>query len=545
MAVPGILFGISEFVHFKHFRFGDFKVLGLQWSFMVKIMVLPLYVTVMIPFFFFITIWNYIKLISNIFLDLLGRDESNRFTTGLGLYIKFQSLEGMGETFLQIILQLYFLCILVFLGTGTLIAGINAQEFLSDVFSVTIASLVLSILSLISCTWGIHDYDRKAKNLFLEDKLSIKLIYRISGGLWIFGSIFIKILSILLLCLLTWVEVLSESLTETKGFSLNFGRVLPFISVGIIPILCNIWLHSWYLNNDDSFAFAHGILSAVFPCRFLHPDESKKTKSFLFFHQLTDWSAHVGAWLVFCLTVYSHHTEDFAFSNIFLPMLALLSLSPFLAALHWSLSLRDLYVLDEDETIPEKEIPKGRKRFAYYTWQGFILITRSLSFIFLFYVFHENYGEVRIGSFRLGLWHLIPYVLLVLFSNLGLHAFLVQKSSVIRTLYSIFLPNDFRRIRKARAREYILINTVYNGVIWALIWLFMTFYCWECTRILSIPKLISVFPTITILWLLQWGLTILIWKFVIEPSYDEDLLDDLSHEGRSWPSKVYSMTTAL
>ncbi|CAB4065475.1 unnamed protein product, partial [Lepeophtheirus salmonis] len=133
MAVPGILFGISEFVHFKHFRFGDFKVLGLQWSFMVKIMVLPLYVTVMIPFFFFITIWNYIKLISNIFLDLLGRDDSNRFTTGLGLYIKFQSLEGMGETFLQIILQLYFLCILVFLGTGTLIAGINAQEFLSDV----------------------------------------------------------------------------------------------------------------------------------------------------------------------------------------------------------------------------------------------------------------------------------------------------------------------------------------------------------------------------------------------------------------------------
>eukprot|EP00096_Caligus_rogercresseyi_P000384 TRINITY_DN10816_c0_g1_i1.p1 TRINITY_DN10816_c0_g1~~TRINITY_DN10816_c0_g1_i1.p1 ORF type:complete len:502 (+),score=120.45 TRINITY_DN10816_c0_g1_i1:1-1506(+) len=501
----------------------------------------------MIPFFFFISIWNYIKLICNVFLDLLGRDDNARFTTGLGLYIKFQSLEGMGESFLQILIQFYFLCLLVFFGTGTLIAGIHGPSFLSNVFGVSVASIVISFISLLCSIWGLYDYDRKSKNLFLEDKFSVKWTYRISGGLWILGSLVVKIISISLLSLLTWVEVFSESLTETGSYRLNFGRVLPFINVGIIPIACNIFLHSWYCNNEDSFAFAHGILSAVFPSRFIHPDESNKTKSFLFFNQLTEWFSHVGAWLVFCLTVYSHHIDNFAFSNIFLPMLALLSLSPSLAALHWALSLRELYVLDEDETIPEKKIPGGLKAAAYISWQGIILISRLSSFILLFYVFHENTREVKIGSFRLGLWHLIPYITLILISNAGVHAFLVQKSSINRALVSVFLPNDFRRIRKLRAREYVLINTVYNGVLWALTWLFMTFYCWECTKILSIPKLIPVFPTITILWLIQWGITILAWKFVIEPCYDEDLV--LTQPGSNalgfWPSKVYSMTTAL
>ncbi|QQP51111.1 Uncharacterized protein FKW44_012351, partial [Caligus rogercresseyi] len=58
MAVPGILFGLSEFFHFKHFRFGELKVMGREWSLVLKLMILPLYVFVMIPFFFFISIWK-------------------------------------------------------------------------------------------------------------------------------------------------------------------------------------------------------------------------------------------------------------------------------------------------------------------------------------------------------------------------------------------------------------------------------------------------------------------------------------------------------
>ena len=46
---------------------------------------------------------------------------------------KFHSLESHGQSFFQIILQTYFLFLLLLLGTGTVIAGVNAETFFKNI----------------------------------------------------------------------------------------------------------------------------------------------------------------------------------------------------------------------------------------------------------------------------------------------------------------------------------------------------------------------------------------------------------------------------
>ena len=47
--------------------------------------------------------------------------------------IKLHSLESHGQSFFQIIIQIYFLFLLLILGTGTVIAGVSAEKFFQDI----------------------------------------------------------------------------------------------------------------------------------------------------------------------------------------------------------------------------------------------------------------------------------------------------------------------------------------------------------------------------------------------------------------------------
>ena len=47
--------------------------------------------------------------------------------------IKLHSLESHGQSFLQVILQVYLLFLLLILGTGTVIAGVSAQKFFENI----------------------------------------------------------------------------------------------------------------------------------------------------------------------------------------------------------------------------------------------------------------------------------------------------------------------------------------------------------------------------------------------------------------------------
>ena len=47
--------------------------------------------------------------------------------------IKLHSLESYAQSFFQIIIQVYFLFLLLLLGTGTVIAGVSAKKFFQDI----------------------------------------------------------------------------------------------------------------------------------------------------------------------------------------------------------------------------------------------------------------------------------------------------------------------------------------------------------------------------------------------------------------------------
>ena len=61
VALPGILFGLSDFLNFKGFSFG--RMLGnpflRRWPMIFKVLVLPVYMILMVPLVIFITSYKY------------------------------------------------------------------------------------------------------------------------------------------------------------------------------------------------------------------------------------------------------------------------------------------------------------------------------------------------------------------------------------------------------------------------------------------------------------------------------------------------------
>ena len=47
--------------------------------------------------------------------------------------VKLHSLQSHGESFFQVIIQLYFIFLLVILGTGTIIDGVSAEQLFQDI----------------------------------------------------------------------------------------------------------------------------------------------------------------------------------------------------------------------------------------------------------------------------------------------------------------------------------------------------------------------------------------------------------------------------
>ena len=61
VALPGILFGVSDFLNFKGFSFGRMSGNPFlrRWPMIIKLLVLPIYMILMVPFVIFITSYKY------------------------------------------------------------------------------------------------------------------------------------------------------------------------------------------------------------------------------------------------------------------------------------------------------------------------------------------------------------------------------------------------------------------------------------------------------------------------------------------------------
>ena len=62
VALPGLLFGLSDFINFKGFSFG--RMLGnpmlRSWPFIIGVLVLPIYMVLMVPLVVLLTIYKYV-----------------------------------------------------------------------------------------------------------------------------------------------------------------------------------------------------------------------------------------------------------------------------------------------------------------------------------------------------------------------------------------------------------------------------------------------------------------------------------------------------
>merc|ERR1719412_991478 len=77
--------------------------------------------------------------------------------------LQLHSMQTGSESFLQIVIQVYFMVLLVIMGGATLIAGREAEDFFNDTFPLTVLSVIVSSLSLAFTSWRLHQ--KQLKNL--------------------------------------------------------------------------------------------------------------------------------------------------------------------------------------------------------------------------------------------------------------------------------------------------------------------------------------------------------------------------------------------
>merc|ERR1719232_409050 len=188
-----------------------------------------------------------------------------------------------------------------------------------------------------------------------------------------------------------------------SGFFMDV-HLLPFlIIVSVIPI--NMIMHKVFINNKDSHSFAHGILSSIYPCRYLHYDNISQTKKFLIGNQITLWTSHILAWFTYGLAIYvSHDNEDTGLLRLLPIISALVSIPPIFGAIHWAAAIEPSYPIPslcEKSSEDSLTSLKGQRSKLQITWQLTTILTRFVSFTLLAYVYYEHWLEVGWSSIQL------------------------------------------------------------------------------------------------------------------------------------------------
>ena len=281
--------------------------------------------------------------------------------------------------------------------------------------------------------------------------------------------------------------------------------------------------------------------------RYLHRTDRSVTKRFLFLNSLAIWCCHVGAWFSYSLIIYGMHQEEAGMLRILPLIVAFVSFGPVSTAIHWATVINPSYkatAMDEDkanDNLPE--LPDMYKKHLFMIWQILTVITRVVSLVLLCYVYSTHWFEVGDVTFLM----MVPYLLLILAANLGLQYAMFGRS-LLNALLSFLLPNGFRRASVSKAGRYIIANMSMNLILHLVLWLNMTFYCWECTKVLDqyFTKLSICFPVSVGLWMINLVLTLLVWRSSIRNSLENSSKDNYQARAttaRAWTDKENALTT--
>lgn len=220
------------------------------------------------------------------------------------------------------------------------------------------------------------------------------------------------------------------------------------------------------------------------------------------------------------MVIYSLHNEETGILRITPFILAFVSFGPFMGAFHWSRCVNPSYGGSRPKT-GSLGLSGVSKKYLFVAWQICTIITRLTSLALLCFCFFEHWFEVG-GALKIALLLMLPLVFLILVVNLGLQFASFGTSTIKSALMSSFLPNGFRETTIGRAGRYIILNMSLNLIIHLILWLTMTFYCWDCTKVLDkyFKKLSICFPIAVCFWLANLVLTLFTWKLSLRNSIE-------------------------
>ena len=115
----------------------------------------------------------------------------------------------------------------------------------------------------------------------------------------------------------------------------------------------------------------------------------------------------------------------------------------------------------------------------------------------------------------------MPYFILLIAVNIAIQQAL-GTPGIRRGLLATLVPNGYYT-KPQTAPKYIVTNTMANFVLYAVLYAALTFYCWECTELLSLQKLTVTFPVVAALWVINFGVTVVAWTLAIRDAVGRQL----------------------
>lgn len=125
---------------------------------------------------------------------------------------------------------------------------------------MTVISILVSIFNMSYTSWKLGCFERHQKNLELQ---SSKLTSNLSFLAWFFTIKIGHILSLVLLAMVIWIEMFSEANPVYLEVNVKF---LP-VCILLLAFPLNLVIFKKFVKDEDAFAVAHGLLSAVFPSK--------------------------------------------------------------------------------------------------------------------------------------------------------------------------------------------------------------------------------------------------------------------------------------
>lgn len=137
---------------------------------------------------------------------------------------------------------------------------------------LTVASVFVSTFNYIFMSWKLQKLDHRVKNLqpfeSESESSSITTPSSFSGIFtflaWLISTKMAQIFSLILMALIMWIEVLSGNLS---GLAVTLSAEFAPVFLLLLAFPLNFLFHRKYVQDDEMYHHAHGILSAIFPSR--------------------------------------------------------------------------------------------------------------------------------------------------------------------------------------------------------------------------------------------------------------------------------------